>query len=190
MVISRPTLDFLLDQGVDINRSGPTLSTPVSRAGDIDRTVGVLNEAAKLGDVALFDYLVSRGADPVRSVALHYACGSPEDKTRAMLDHLLTTYGDTFERDVSASDEKPGLRDRGPKHRPRPRCSGTPWQYALYYRNTVALQCLLDRGAKVVAGKSRLTRKEMHEVIDNLSEKRRSAVDKGAGEDCHSLEAA
>lgn len=177
VVTSRPTLDFLLDQGADINRSRPTLRTPLSPVGHVDHTVGALNEAARLGDPELFDYLVSRGADPTRSLALHYACGSPEDATRAMLDHLLTRYGDAFGRDVSASDEKPGLRDYGPQHRPRPRCSGTPWRYALCHNNLVALQYLSARGAKPVPGRvSRVMREEMAKVIPRLLEKRKRAA--------------
>ena len=178
MVTSRPSLDFLLDQSADINRSRPSLLTPKSRAGDVDHTVGVLNKAAQLGDVALFDYLVSRGADPARSLALHYACGSPEDKTQAMLDHLLTAYSDTFSPDISASDEKPGLRDYGPKHRPRPRCSGTPWRYAICHDNLVALQYLMARGAKPVPGKvSAAMREDMRQAISRLSEKKERAAD-------------
>lgn len=173
VITSRPTLDFLLDQGADLNRSRPPLRTPASRADDVDHTVGALNEAARLGDPELFDYLVLRGADPARSLALHYACGSPEDTTQAMLDHLLTRYADAFGGDLSASDEKPGLRDYGPRHRPRPRISGTPWRYAVYYENLVALQYLAARGAKPVPGRvSRAMREEMDKVIPRLLEKR------------------
>jgi hypothetical protein len=55
-----------------------------------DKTLGVLNNAATLGDIDLFDYLVSRGADPSKSIALHAAARCPDPvKTKAMILHLV-----------------------------------------------------------------------------------------------------
>lgn len=55
-----------------------------------DNTCVVLNAAAKLGDIYAFDYLVSRGAQPSRSLALHLPTEGPDDgKSVKMIIHLI-----------------------------------------------------------------------------------------------------
>lgn len=75
--------------------------------GLFDKTLGSLNNAAALGDVDLFDYLVSRGADPSKSIALHTAayCLDPA-KVKAMIAHLV----DMYSFDPDAGDNPTGLR--------------------------------------------------------------------------------
>lgn len=132
----REILDWLLDQGVDVNSYSPYRSI---KKGDRDDTVGVLNEAAALGDTALFDYLVSRGADPKRSIALHEAtrCKDPV-KTAAIIDHLVEKYN----FDVDADDSCGGLRDF---FGDQPQL---PLDEATSRHNATAVRALLKHGAK------------------------------------------
>ena len=92
----RKTLDWLLDQGVDINRTDTQrLDNGFNLApGETDRSLHLLNNVAADGNIALFDCLVDRGADPTLSTALHSAsaCKDP-DLSRAMVCHLLDRYG-------------------------------------------------------------------------------------------------
>lgn len=100
-------LDWLLDQGADLNRpSDPSLPGRQYFQGDNDLTLGVLNNAAASGDTELFDYLISRGDDPARSIALHHACRcSDPEKTVAMISHLVEKY----HFDVNAHDNITGI---------------------------------------------------------------------------------
>ncbi|TVY32861.1 putative ankyrin repeat protein [Lachnellula subtilissima] len=136
----REILDWLLDHGLDIN--GPTNDTVQGTDRSYrDNTVEVLNAAAAQGDIDLFDHLVSRGARPHHSNALHNAARSKN--AVAMITHLIETY----HLDVNASDACNGLNELdlvGFK--------GTP-KYALNYAltacNTPAAEVLLKYGARI-----------------------------------------
>jgi len=102
----------------------------------------VLNNAAASGNIELFDHLVSRGADPTKSIALHHAarCKDPA-KTKAMITHLVTRHG----FDVEADDNATGLR---------PLDSlidyedwGTPMRFAYLFKNQAAIEALKEYGA-------------------------------------------
>lgn len=103
-----------------------------------DYSLKVLNIVAAAGDIELFDHLVSRGADPHRSMALHRAgkCPDPE-KSIAMIDHLL----DKHHMDIEANSED--LRRTIDSID-----AGTPLNCAIYYQNLTAFKHLLKRGAR------------------------------------------
>ena len=103
-----------------------------------DYSLKVLNKIAASGDIELFDHIVSRGADPQRSIALHRAskCRDPE-KSVAMIDHLLDKHhmdieskGEDFHTLIDSID------------------AGTPLNRAVHYRNLAAVKHLLKRGAQ------------------------------------------
>jgi hypothetical protein len=108
--------------------------------GERDHSLKVLNNIAKNGDIELFDYIVSRGADPLRSMSLHaVSLCRDADKMAAMIDHLL----DHYHMDIEADNED--LRDfmnAVPD-------SGSPLICATFHGNVAAVQKLLDRGAKL-----------------------------------------
>jgi ankyrin repeat protein len=137
VVDHREIVDFLLDRGADINR-------PVKRniaKGDRDDTVEVLNKAAALGDIELFDHLVARGADPSRSIALHTATQCEDQvKAAAMVTHLIKKHGFDVESDEGCG----GLRDFFSSF---PEQEGTPLNFAARYHNTAAAEVLLKNGA-------------------------------------------
>lgn len=148
----RETLDWLLDQGVDINRTDYIRTDTGQRPGQcLDFSLKVLNNVAARGDIELFDHLVARGANPHRSMALHCAtkCKDPGTMT-AMIDHLL----DVHHMDLEADNEK--LRDffhwSGD--------SGTPLNCAVHYHNMHAVHKLLQRGAD--------PNKALGRTIDNI----------------------
>lgn len=97
----------------------------------------VLSNVAARGDIELFDHLVSRGADPHRSLALHAVsrCRDAE-KSKAMIDHLLDKHGMNIETDSIDLMEIMYLPD-----------AGTPLHYAVFCKNTDTLKHLLTRGA-------------------------------------------
>nr|OQO26870.1 hypothetical protein B0A51_06386 [Rachicladosporium sp. CCFEE 5018] len=102
----------------------------------IRRTLALRSPSA--GNIELFDHVVARGADPLRSLALHSVsrCKDPE-KTVAMIDHLV----DVHHMDVNFDNES--LRDYfhdAPD-------SGGPLHAAIHHQNLVAVQHLLKRGA-------------------------------------------
>jgi hypothetical protein len=135
----RDALDWLLDQGVDINLTDTERTDTGQRPGQChDYSIKVLNNVSANGDIELFDHLVARGADPQRSMALHCASKCHEDgKPEAMIDHLL----DVHHMDIEMDNEK--LRDffhAAPD-------SGTPLNCAVYYQNLPAMRKLLERGA-------------------------------------------
>ncbi|CAJ2512183.1 Uu.00g051980.m01.CDS01 [Anthostomella pinea] len=141
LVGQRYILDFLLDKGADISKpSNRTSGRTKLRGGERDHTLGVLNNAAALGDAALFDHLVSRGADPSKSIALHHAARCQDAaKTTAMIAHLV----DRHHFDVNASDGCGGLRDffgDVPD-------IGSPLNFAVVFKNLAAVEALLERGA-------------------------------------------
>ncbi|KAL1585671.1 hypothetical protein WHR41_05945 [Cladosporium halotolerans] len=147
-VDSQESLDWLLDQGVDINRTrnDATLALTGGKRGygsynlrQRQYSVVVLNYVAARGDIRLFDHLVSRGADPQRSLALHYATRCLEtEKSVAMIDHLLDHYG----MDIHADNEK--MRDRSNSADD----SGKPLNSAVVAGNLPAIRRLLERGAR------------------------------------------
>lgn len=166
-VHDREIVDFLLDQGVDINRPDETRDTegrkfpppcrpplppashgpplpPASRDPPLfDKTLGVLNNTAALGDIELFDHLVSRGADVSKSIALHTATACPSStKTRAMIIHLIEDYGFDPNGDHNAT----GLRNL-PTLGSGPWDVGVPLDFAIRHHNLAAVQILLEKGA-------------------------------------------
>lgn len=138
----RDTVDWLLDQGVDINRTNTQrLDDDFSLAhGESDFSLHLLNLVAANADIEFFDHLVARGADPNRSLALHCAsrCEDPERST-AMISHLLDKHG----MDVHADTDS--LRDffhDAPD-------SGTPLCSAIYHRNVPVIKELIKRGSSI-----------------------------------------
>ncbi|KAM0703823.1 hypothetical protein Q7P35_009762 [Cladosporium inversicolor] len=103
-----------------------------------DYSLKVLNRIAASGDIELFDYLVSRGADPQRSIALYCASKCCDPKTAiAMIDHLL----DEYHMDIEAKTEDFRTTIDSVD-------AGTPLNYAVYYRNLATIKHLLGRGAQ------------------------------------------
>lgn len=138
MVDDRNVLDWFLDQEVDINGNW-------SRS---DRTCGVLNEAAVRGDIEMFDYLVSRGAEPSRSLALHKATGCKDAvKTTSMIIHLIEKY----RFDVNADDRSHPLLDKGFAAHLN---DGPPLNWAIAWGNIPAVQFLLKHKADPSIGRS------------------------------------
>jgi ankyrin repeat protein len=134
-------LDWLLDHGADINRTDEDREDcDFYRRlyGHQDYSLKVLNLIAGRGDIQLFNHLVSRGADPRLSIALHRASKCQDAATCiAMIDNLL----DTHHMDIEADNEIFRNRmDFSPD-------SGTPLNCALYYKNIAAINHLLKRGA-------------------------------------------
>lgn len=140
-VKDRDTLSWLLDQGVDLNLPLNQSLIYHLKKGEHDRTVQVLNEAASQGDIDTFDYLVSRGADASRSIALHRAtrCLDPE-KVTALVDHLIAKY----HFDPNADDDCGGIRHLVT---PFPE-EGPPLAYAIANENRAAAVALLKNGAE------------------------------------------
>jgi hypothetical protein len=98
----------------------------------------LLNKVAASGDIAYFDHLVSRDADPHKSLALHSACKCKDpEQTTAMMKHLL----DVHHVNIEADNED--LRD----YFHAAYDSGTPLNCAVYHENLPALLTLLERGA-------------------------------------------
>lgn len=133
------TLDWLLDQGVDINRTDvQRLDDGFNLApGETDWSLHLLNKVAADGDIALFDYLVSRGADVTLSTALHSAsaCESPE-LSRAMVCHLL----DKYSMDINSNNDnfRDFIHDADD--------SGSPLCSAIINQNLGVVNELLQRG--------------------------------------------
>lgn len=135
----REILDWLLDQGLDINRGGNTF-LPGANTVFRDNTVAVLNEVAAYGDINLFDHLVARGAKPSQSNAIHHAASSRN--AVAMITHLVEEY----HMDVNAKDGCGGLNELVMWH-----VTPTfPLKYAIRASNLPAAEVLLKYGANVV----------------------------------------
>jgi len=138
-------LDWLLDQGVDISRTdihktdgGRRLPHNGTGRGSFDYSLKILNKIAERGDIQLFDHIVSRGADPLRSLALHHASKCKDtERTTAMIDHLL----DKYHMDIEAHSKvlRPMIHFPGDY--------GTPLVCAVWHENFAAVQHLLTRGA-------------------------------------------
>ncbi|KAK9416708.1 putative Ankyrin repeat-containing protein [Seiridium unicorne] len=147
----REIIDFLLDQGADINRTDteydtngerlpPMARTATSHGALFDKTLSVLNNAAALGDVDLFDYLVSRGAEPAKSIALHTAAHCLDlAKVKAMIAHLIVEYG----FDPNADDNPTGMRLLSMMSDD----TGVPLDFAIRFKNLAAVEALLQHGA-------------------------------------------
>lgn len=101
----------------------------------------MLNNAAASGDIETFDYLVSRGANPLRSLALHHATRCQDaEKTKAMISHLL----DKHNLDINASGGTLSLQKfilfiHGD--------DGAPLKCAVANQNMAAIEELLKNGA-------------------------------------------
>lgn len=130
----------MLQQGADINKSdyGRTASGFFLYEGGFDYSVKTLNIASANGDIKFFDLLVHHGADPARSLALHYVskCKDPE-KASKMLSLLLDKYNMDIHADTDAL--------RNFFHDAQD--SGTPLCSAIYHRNLTIVEALLGRGA-------------------------------------------
>ncbi|KAK6438004.1 hypothetical protein LTR95_005792 [Oleoguttula sp. CCFEE 5521] len=132
-------LCWLLEQGIDANRTDHDREESGFRLyGPIEHSLKVLNNIGATGNIELFDHVVARGADPLRSFALHSVsrCKDPE-KTVNMIDHLI----DVHHMDVNFDNES--LRDyfhASPD-------SGGPLHAAVYHKNLVAAEHLLKCGA-------------------------------------------
>ncbi|KAH6666253.1 hypothetical protein B0J14DRAFT_604506 [Halenospora varia] len=141
-------IDWLLDNGADPNATmtvGPTCFWTNAGGGQHDDTSEVLNRAAALGDIPMFDHLVIRGAIPSRSIALHTASKCKDSsQAGAMVYHLVQKYN----LDVNADDLCRGLRwfhslGNGPPD------SGSPLACAVKNRSVGAVKALLECGADV-----------------------------------------
>jgi len=143
----RETLDWLLDQGVDINRTDIQRQDDAFNLaiGETDSSLHLLNNVAASGDIDLFDHLVSRGADTSLCTALHSAsrCADPET-SRAMVCHLL----DKHNMDIDRNNDD--LRDFF--HDPQD--SGSPLCSAILHKNLAVVHELLKKGAGVNIPKS------------------------------------
>lgn len=137
---------------MDINQTDTYRIDTGARPGQCrDFSLKVLNNVSANGDIALFDHLISRGADPHRSLALHSVsrCEDPV-KTKATINHLL----DVHHMPIEANNED--LRD----YFHASGDSGTPLNSAVHHKNLVAIETLLNRGA--------LPDKAIHQSIAGL----------------------
>ena len=130
----------MLDHGADISRTdtGRLYNGFNLAIGSSDNSLHLLNIVAANGDIDLFDHLVSRGADPSRSLALHAASKCQDhEKSMVIVCHLL----DKHNMDINVDDETfrdtfNGVFDEG-----SPMCS------AVINHNLAVLRKLLHRGA-------------------------------------------
>lgn len=99
---SREDLEWLLDQEVDVSLTDLHREDTglLLGGGQLDHSLNVLNNIAKNGDIELFDHIVFRGANPLRSTALHAVslCRNVE-KMATLIDHLLDHHHMKFEAD-------------------------------------------------------------------------------------------
>ncbi|KJY00693.1 hypothetical protein TI39_contig316g00002 [Zymoseptoria brevis] len=127
------TIDWPLDQGVDVNATDTRFvddGIPLAPR-EHDYSNKLLNLVAATGNVQLLDHLVGRGADVHKSLALHYAA-SP-----AMISCLL----DHHHMDINADSDD--LRDFFHASKD----SGTPLCSAIFRQNLPVVEELLSRGA-------------------------------------------
>ena len=131
MLDHREIFEWLLDQGLDINHLGGV--------GWLNDIGSVLNDAAKRGDIDMFEYLVSRGAKPKLSIALHFAAKCTDaEKCVAMIRHLVEVY----EFDVNAPHTSMDMWKLGTNLE-----QGDPISWALVSDNLAAVEALLGLGA-------------------------------------------
>lgn len=136
----RETLDWLLDQGVDINKTDSQRLDDGSNlpGGESDYSLHLLNRVAADGNIDLFDHLVGRGADASLSTALHSASeGDGHRKSKAMIRYLLDKHHMNI--DSNNGDFRDFFHDADDK--------GSPLCSAIINRNLVAVLELLERGA-------------------------------------------
>lgn len=136
----RKTLDWLLDRGVDINRTDTQrLDNGFNLApGETDRSLHLLNNVAADGNIDLFDHLVGRGADVTLSTALHSASAcEDQDLSKAMVCHLLDKYG--MDINSNNDDFRDFIHDADDR--------GSPLCSAIFNRNLTVVHELLKQGA-------------------------------------------
>lgn len=128
-----------MDRGIDINL-GSDIGMSPHRKGDWwrDNTVAVLNAAAELGDIDLFDHLVSLGAKPDQSNAMCHAAKSR--KGASMIPHLIEKY----HLDINTDDKRGGLNNLPPWNI----TEKFPLRYAASSHNLAGVEALLKCGAK------------------------------------------
>lgn len=147
-------VDFFLDHGVDINTTGEFVNNNngvLTRGArpyaylPKDNTV-FLNHAALIGNLEMFDHLVSRGGDPARSNALHFAAQHETQNLVTMtslMRHLIEKHG----FDIDARDHTGGI----PVERTYPVNSSyqpaEPVRWAAYHDKPASLQALINLGA-------------------------------------------
>ncbi|SMY18866.1 unnamed protein product [Zymoseptoria tritici ST99CH_1A5] len=140
---NRVALKWLLDQGADINKSDCRRvgEWGMRIEGAKDDSLHILNMVAANGDIKLLEYLVARGADLTKSLALHAvsSCHEPA-KSLPMLSYLLDEQhmGIDTDTDEFRSDNKNKEYD-----------SGTPLCVAIYGRNLPIVLELMARGADI-----------------------------------------
>jgi len=158
MLDHREIFEWLLAQGLDINNLGDGVGLP-------NESGSVLNGAAKRGDIDTFDYLVSRGAKPKLSIALHFAtrCTDPE-KCVAIIRHLVEVYN----FDVNAADTAVGMWKLGRKLE-----EGCPMAWALVSGNHAAVEALLKLGVDA-------TRTLVIAVNDDMLQAAKICLEQGA----------
>ncbi|QKX57576.1 uncharacterized protein TRUGW13939_04694 [Talaromyces rugulosus] len=132
----KKVLDWLLDQGLNINAPSEEAHYSDSNREGHDNAVGVLNRAATYDDVDILDHLVARGAEPTHSNALHHAAMS-----FTMVAYLIGNY----KLDVNADDSRGGLNAQTLGSGPW----GCPLNYPVSNSNLLAVESLLKYGAEV-----------------------------------------
>lgn len=138
----REKLDWLLDQGADINRTdSQRLDDGFNLAlGETDSSLHLLNNVAASGDIDLFDHLVTRGADTSLCTALHSASRCKDAETsKAMICHLL----DKHNMDIDRNNHDLRHFNHDAQDEGSPLCSG------ILHKNIAVVHELLNRGATV-----------------------------------------
>ncbi|KAK8026316.1 hypothetical protein PG990_004139 [Apiospora arundinis] len=142
-------VQWLLDRGVWLDFPQSELRDDLKK-GEKDETIALLNQAAAQGNMAMFDHLVSLGADPSRSLALHYAAAlykphhDNANATDAVIGHLIQKYHFA----VDADDTCGGLVKLS-DFTVIPSQEGPPLVRAVFHGNLPAIQSLLRRGALI-----------------------------------------
>lgn len=143
---------WMLDQGADPNINPNflnrfyELNSGASSENTGEDTVEVLKDATVVGDIGIFDFLVSHGAVAANSIALHKVplCDDPI-ATTAMVGHLVEKY----KLDVNGDDACGGLRwDLGLDERPAIR--GSPLYCAVRHGNAAVVGALLKYKANII----------------------------------------
>jgi ankyrin repeat protein len=135
-------LDWLLDQGADINRTdNRRLDSGFNLApGETDDSLHLLNNTVASGDIDLFDHLVRRGADTSLCTALHAASRCPDGPTSiAMVRYLL----DKHNMDINRDNDDLRHFEHDSQDAGSPLCS------AILHKNLTVVHELLARGARV-----------------------------------------
>ncbi|KAI0484576.1 hypothetical protein GGR56DRAFT_614490 [Xylariaceae sp. FL0804] len=139
------SVKWLLDYGIGLDV--PQSEFENLPKGQWNNTLAVLNAAAKKGNMASFDLLVSRGADPARSNPLTFAAQyqDSDSKVDAVITHLIKTYN----YDVNADDLCGGLASNFANWSlaPMGHVHGPALVYAFHSRNFPAVRSLIRHGA-------------------------------------------